>query len=194
MSTAPNITPQDDLKRQAPNRNELVPPYDEGAEAGALGCILNIGPSDPSEARRRLSLLSPDFFHDVRHWLILEALNEICKGGKVIEVVSLRECLMNRGKYEQAGGDQYVPDLPNPTNAAIGLFETYVERLKEQWSRREALEYSKKIQKLALDPRSEFSVEMLADAVDFGDRIAKAGSADNWETALSKSAVTAQAL
>jgi len=104
--------------------------YSPEAEEGLLGCLL-YGKADYAKI---FSLVEPDFFSRNGHKIIYETIMFLFGEEKLIDTVTVIDCLKRHGVLERVGGSHFI----------TGLFS-------EVHSPAKALQYAKMIRKYALD-------------------------------------------
>jgi replicative DNA helicase len=129
-------------------------PYSEDAEKGLLSSLIQ----NPHETEDQIrSQLTVESFYIPAHQIIYSLLLEFCDNRKLIEFISVKETLSARGQLAEIGGIEYLNELwtfvPTAANAPY-----YVELIRENQLRREAILGAKTIIELAQDPGIEFSL------------------------------------
>ena len=127
---------------------DLLPPFDEIAEAGALACIL--ATDDGREAEQMLARLSVDDFYDVRHREAFLGLTRLVRDNKPADLVNLTQHLRDTGKTEDAGGLPYVVSLPEQTPSPAN-FPSFLEVVKDRSIRRAITRDAGELKRLAED-------------------------------------------
>jgi len=140
--SASEYFPGEDEGRNGKDSGPL-PPFDIGAEAGCLACILS---ATDETARSWLDDLSVDCFYDERHKEIYRALT--CLNGDAINVVSLWQWLTDKNRIQAAGGLDYVQTLPDKTVSA-SLWPSYYAPLEDCRLRRAVLRDAQELIELA---------------------------------------------
>lgn len=154
------------------NPVDRLPPFDEAAEAGALGCVLLAD----GDAPRLLEELDAADFYDQRHRAIYAALRRLRADGQPLSAIALIQLLRDRGQLADAGGFEYVAGLPDaaPSPAA---WPTFYDTLRDRATRRCALRDAAELSRLALD--TSLPAAAIADAARrLADAHAAASSAD----------------
>lgn len=152
---------------------DRLPPYDEQAEAGALGCILLAN----GTAGELLDKLTPDDFYDVRHQILFDALRQQQHDAQPIDAATVAIRLREKGLLENAGGLEYVATLPDKTPSAAN-FDFYLQTLQDRATRRallrDAAELTGLAENLAL-PRATLAnaAQRMAEAYAAGRAKAK---------------------
>jgi hypothetical protein len=149
-----------------------LPPFDEAAEAGALGCVLLAD----GDAPRLLEELDAADFYDQRHRAIYAALRRLRADGQPLSAIALIQLLRDRRQLADAGGFEYVAGLPDaaPSPAA---WPTFYDTLRDRATRRCALRDAAELSRLALD--TSLPAAAIADAARrLADAHAAASSAD----------------
>ena len=139
------------------NPVDRLPPFDEAAEAGALGCVLLAD----GDAPRLLEELDAADFYDQRHRAIYAALRRLRADGQPLSAIALIQLLRDRRQLADAGGFEYVAGLPDaaPSPAA---WPTFYDTLRDRATRRCALRDAAELSRLALD--TSIPAATLADA------------------------------
>jgi len=139
------------------NPVDRLPPFDEAAEAGALGCVLLAD----GDAPRLLEELDAADFYDQRHRAIYAALRRLRADGQPLSAIALIQLLRDRGQLADAGGFEYVAGLPDaaPSPAA---WPTFYDTLRDRATRRCALRDAAELSRLALD--TSLPAAAIADA------------------------------
>lgn len=108
--------------------SDRLPPHNEAAEQGLLGCIL-LDSSKLNEIRANIA--DPEgFFFDHRHAEIYRALCAMADSNLPIDSVTLTIHLKSAGKLEAVGGIPYVTALADATPSAANL-EYFAQTLEE---------------------------------------------------------------
>jgi hypothetical protein len=136
---------------------DTLPPHDDVAEAGCLGCVLSAN----GEAATLLEQLTLDDFFDVRHQEVFRALTSLKIDGKPLDPISVILWLRAKRKIDDAGGDAYVASLPDQTPSHL-IFRNFLETVKDRATRRSVLRDAGELSLLAHD--TTISTVGLADA------------------------------
>lgn len=96
--------------KQPPDR---LPPHSFEAEQGILGSVL----LDPNLAPE----LKIEWFYDLRHRTISEAIQSMVESGAPVDTISLVQSLRQADKLELVGGVAYVSALPDMTPSAANF-------------------------------------------------------------------------
>lgn len=112
-----------------PEKQDRLPPNSLEAERGALACCL----LDPLLSLNHCeeANVAPDWFYDLRHQVIYDALRELQKKGWVADVITLQDALKKAGRLEDVGGLEYLQTLPDAAPSASNL-EYYLQILWEK--------------------------------------------------------------
>lgn len=95
-----------------------LPPHDEQAESGVLGCVLLDPKTLPAV---RAALRWPEAFYLLSHCDIYEAILALDAAGKAIDTITIAAQLRASGKFEHVGGLAYLSELPDKTPSAANL-------------------------------------------------------------------------
>jgi|GEM_PF-740073 len=126
---------------------DKLPPFDEAAERGALGCVVS---AENGDAGPMLDQLTVESFYDVRHRVIFAALRRLRADNSALDVVALQQRLKDAGRLNDAGGLEYVIALPDSTPSPAN-FDTYLQAVKDRATRRCALRDAGELSRLATD-------------------------------------------
>jgi replicative DNA helicase len=101
-----------------------VPPQNLEAESSVLGGIL----LENDAVNLVLELLRPEDFYRESHRKIFRAMIELTDRSEPVDVITLSECLKNRGDLEAVGGSAYLASLNDfvPTAANISYYARIV--------------------------------------------------------------------
>lgn len=105
------------------------------------------------DALDRLVELESEVFYDQVTRALHEAMVALHREGEAVDVMSLRGCLMERGKFQQVGGDSTIAAILAEypvTNVTYAL-----RKLREMAHRRRLVELSSRTRELALQPSVE---------------------------------------
>jgi KaiC/GvpD/RAD55 family RecA-like ATPase len=119
--------------RPAPEVDRL-PPHDEEAEQGVLGCCLLGGGEAVRMCLERFG--SVEVFYDLRHQVIFGALVRLFTAGKGIDVVLLVGVLRDGNELDGVGGAPYLSALEDVVPSAANL-PYYLERVWEKFLARQ---------------------------------------------------------
>ena len=101
-----------------------VPPQNLEAESSALGGIL----LENDAINIVLELLRPEDFYRESHRKIFRAMIELTDRSEPVDLITLSECLKNRGELDAVGGSAYLASLADfvPTAANISYYARIV--------------------------------------------------------------------
>ena len=97
-----------------------IPPHHLEAERSVLGAMLQ-----SSEAvMLAQESLTPDDFYDPAHREIFDAMTHLASMSRPVDLVTLDEELIRRGRLEGVGGIDYLVELSQfvPTTANVGAY------------------------------------------------------------------------
>ncbi|MBW3564382.1 MAG: replicative DNA helicase [Acidobacteria bacterium] len=125
-------------------------PQNPEAERSVLGSIL----IDNHAYYRVIGTIDENDFYRDAHRVIFSAMTILATGSREIDIITLKEELLRRGKLDQAGGPAYVSSLvdgiPDVANA-----ERYARIVKEKSTLRRLILMGNKVMKAALDAPGE---------------------------------------
>jgi hypothetical protein len=136
--------------------SDVLPPHDDEAEGGALGCVVT------AEDPRMLAELRSDLFYDIRHQTIRSSLCDLRSNGRPLSVVELYQHLKQSNRLEDAGGREYVVALPEKAISA-SCFPSYLETIRNLAMRRAMVRDFTAAIGMAMSP--DIPQATLADAV-----------------------------
>ena len=137
-----------------------IPPNDAEAEQAVLGSML----VDKDAVLTVLEILKVDDFYRNEHAEIYGAILDLYEAGKPIDLLTLKEQLRIRGKYDVVNGFEYLASLTNPMYS-IANVEDYANIVWEKSILRKLIKASNKI--------SKESYEALDDATAITERAEK---------------------
>jgi replicative DNA helicase len=85
-----------------------------------------------------LEKVKPEYFYDVRHETIFNAMLSLYYEHKSIDMVTVSQHLRNTGRLQSAGGEMYIVDLSR-MDSVFGSIETYIQELKNKYMLRELI-------------------------------------------------------
>ncbi len=119
-----------------------IPPNDTEAEQAVLGSML----VDKDAILTVLEILKPDDFYRNEHAEIYGAMLDLYEASKPVDLLTLREQLRVRGKYDTINGFEYLASLTNPMYS-ISNVENYANIVWEKSILRKLIAASSKISK-----------------------------------------------
>ena len=137
-----------------------IPPNDPEAEQAVLGSML----VDKDAVLTVLEILKPDDFYRNEHAEIYGAILDLYEASKPVDLLTLKEQLRIRGKYDVVNGFEYLASLTNPMYS-IANVEDYANIVWEKSILRKLIKASNKI--------SKESYEALDDATAITERAEK---------------------
>lgn len=108
------------------SKEARIPPYNEEAEKSLLSCVLLDKNALYSAAEH---IIPDDFFIDKHKW-IYEAVLELNQKGMAIDLITVKNALLEQGKFA-AIGDEYFLDVANMVPSAAGA-ESYAKIIAEK--------------------------------------------------------------
>ena len=104
-----------------------IPPNDLEAEQAVLGSML----VDKDAVFTVIEILKPEDFYRNEHAEIYSAILDLCEANKPVDLLTLKEQLRIRGKYDVANGFEYLASLTNPMYS-ISNVENYANIVWEK--------------------------------------------------------------
>ncbi len=119
-----------------------IPPNDVQAEQAVLGLML----VDKDAVLTVIEMLKPDDFYRTEHEEIYSAILDLYEASKAIDLLTLKEQLRLRGKYDIINGFEYLVSLTSPMYS-ISNVEYYAQIVKDKSILRKLIKSSSKISK-----------------------------------------------
>lgn len=145
--------------RVRPTETDRLPPFDDPAEDGVLGCIL----LEPGacmgkcmESFRGNALV----FYDPRRQTVFNVMRELYDGNEGIDEITVRSRLTKRGVFGEVGGDLYLMSLRDKVPSAANL-PTYLKVVREKYLMRQALTVAARMTARIFDAEADVDVEKL---------------------------------
>lgn len=104
-----------------------IPPNDLEAEQAVLGSML----VDKDAVFTVVEILKPEDFYRNEHAEIYSAILDLCEANKPVDLLTLKEQLRVRGKYDVVSGFEYLASLTNPMYS-ISNVENYANIVWEK--------------------------------------------------------------
>jgi len=116
---------------------EQLPPQDNEAEASCLAASL----LSRDALLRVLDILHEDDFYQPRHKIIFSSIRELDKKNKPIDLLTLKQHLVDSNNFDRAGGNNYLAELYRMVATSANA-EFYARRIKELSLRRSLISVS----------------------------------------------------
>jgi replicative DNA helicase len=127
-----------------------IPPNDLQAEQAVLGSML----VDKDAVITAIEILKPDDFYRNEHIEIFSAILDLYEKNKVIDILTLKEQLRVRGKYDVINGFEYLASLTNPM-FSISNVEYYAKIIEEKSVLRKLIKATSEISQDSYDASDE---------------------------------------
>ena len=130
-----------------------IPPNDAQAEQAVLGAML----VDKDAVLTVIEILKPEDFYRTEHVEIYSAILDLYTKGSAIDILTVKEQLRLRGKYDIINGFEYLASLTNPM-FSINNVEHYAKIVEEKSILRQLIKSSSDISHKsydALEPASD---------------------------------------
>lgn len=138
---------------------EKLPPQDLEAESSCLASILM-----SKEALFRITeILQPEDFYLERNRLIYESILDLEKKNLPIDLITLKQRLLDCNRFDKAGGDTALVELYQTTSTSVNA-EYYAKRIKAMSLRRRLIDISTESVQKCFDMSRE--TEELMDEVE----------------------------
>ena len=119
-----------------------IPPHDVEAEQAVLGSML----VDKDAILEVIEILKPEDFYRTEHSEIYSAMLDLYEASKPVDLLTLREQLRLRGKYDTVNGFEYLATLTNPMYS-ISNVSNYAKIVYEKSVLRKLIKVSNEISK-----------------------------------------------
>ena len=136
-----------DLENEVVTRSQ---PNDILAEQAVLGAML----VDKDAIIASIESLKPDDFYKPEHEEIYAAILDLYEATKAIDLLTLKEQLRLRGKYDIINGFEYLVSLTNPMYS-ISNVEYYADIVKEKSILRKLIKSANKIAKDSYEAKED---------------------------------------
>lgn len=147
-------------KAAAPRQDELgrLQPQAPELESAVLGALLLDGRAfaDVSET------LKPESFYDPRNALVFGAIRQLALAQQPIDMLTVKECLSQQGKLEEAGGPFYIAQLTQRV-AGVAHLEFHAKIIQQKYLTRQLITFAQKLEDKGFDPQQDVD-EMMQDA------------------------------
>ena len=130
-----------------------IPPNDSQAEQAVLGAML----ADKDAVLTVVEILKPADFYKTEHEEIYSAILDLYSKGSAIDLLTVKEQLRLRGKYDVINGFEYLASLTNPM-FSVSNVEYYAKIVEEKAILRQLIKASNDITHdsyEALEPASD---------------------------------------
>ena len=111
-----------------------VPPHDLGAEAAVLSSVL----LTPEAFDEVAEILKPEHFYSDANRRIYEAIFELERLQRAVDVVSVASYLKDKNRLQQIGGTAYLAQLTDATPYVANV-ETHARLIREKWRLRQVI-------------------------------------------------------
>ena len=117
-----------------------IPPNDSQAEQAVLGAML----VDKDAVLTIIEILKPADFYRTEHEEIYSAIIDLYNQGSAIDILTVKEQLRLRGKYDVINGFEYLASLTNPM-FSVSNVEYYAKIVEEKAILRQLIKASNEI-------------------------------------------------
>jgi len=111
-----------------------VPPHDLDAEAAVLSAIL----LQPESFDEVAEILKPEHFYSDANRRVYEAIFELQRMQRAVDVVSVASFLRDKNRLQQIGGTAYLAQLTDATPFVANI-ETHARLIREKWRLRQVI-------------------------------------------------------
>jgi replicative DNA helicase len=148
-----------------------VPPHSIEAEQSLLGGLM----LDHQSWDKIADVVSEPDFYRKDHRLIFSAIGSLAEEANPCDVVTVSECLDNRGELDAAGGLEYLASLANETPGAANA-RSYAKILRERSMLRSLISAGNEISGAAFTSDGRTAAEIVDEAERLVFEIAESGS------------------
>jgi replicative DNA helicase len=111
-----------------------VPPHDLDAEAAVLSAIL-LSPESFDEVAE---VLKPEHFYSDANRRVFDAIFELQRSQRAVDVVSVASYLRDKNRLQQVGGSAYLAQLTDATPYVANI-EAHARLIREKWRLRQVI-------------------------------------------------------
>ena len=111
-----------------------VPPHDMEAEAAVLSAIL----LQPESFDEVAEILKPEHFYSDANRRVFDAIFELQRMQRAVDVVSVASYLRDKNRLQQIGGTSYLAQLTDATPFVANI-ETHARMIREKWRLRQVI-------------------------------------------------------
>ena len=111
-----------------------VPPHDSDAEAAVLSAIL----LQPESFDEVAEILKPEHFYSDANRRVYEAIFELQRMQRAVDVISVASYLRDKNRLQQIGGTAYLAQLTDAT-PFVSNIETHARMIREKWRLRQVI-------------------------------------------------------
>lgn len=129
-----------------------IPPNDAQAEQAVLGAMF----VDKDAVLTVIEILKPDDFYRTEHSEIYSAILDLYNQSKAIDLLTVKEQLRLRGKYDVINGFEYLASLTNPM-FSVNNVEYYAKIVEEKSILRQLIKASNDISHNSYEASEEAS-------------------------------------
>jgi len=103
-----------------------------------------------SECVEKLGVALSSAFYDLRHQTVFDVMKEMVDAMVPVDVLTLRQRLVDKGLLEDVGGLQFVQTLPDQTPTSANL-DYYLTTVRERWQLRRLAATCTELAGMAMD-------------------------------------------
>ena len=134
-------------------------PHSDSAERSALGAVM----VDNDLISPLRTLLTPDDFYSDRHRKVFAAVEALVDKGSVVDLVTLKDELVNRGQLDEVGGVAYLAEMMVGVPRSANV-EHYARIVRGKASRRGLMKLGSSLYESASNGASDSELVDLAEA------------------------------
>ncbi|NLE68040.1 MAG: replicative DNA helicase [Lentisphaerae bacterium] len=166
-------------------RVDRIPLYSEEAEKGVLGSILLDAANVMDFCLIRLP--DPDCFHVRSHRLVYEALQKMDAEKKVVDILTLAECLKSLGHLDDVGGVDFLNQLMDSTPTSAHA-DYYIEIVRQKHVLRRIVRKAREAENLCYTSDEDADIVLgRAEQSFFEIGQQQSDDIEPWEAAVKKS-------
>jgi len=162
---------EDGVTSGAAEQRLKVPPHSIEAEQSLLGGLM----LDHQSWDKIADVITEPDFYRKDHRLIFAAIASLAEDANPCDVVTVSECLDNRGELDSAGGLEYLASLANETPGAANA-RSYAKILRERSMMRSLISAGNEISGAAFTNDGRTASEIVDEAERLVFEIAESGS------------------
>ncbi len=132
-----------------------IPPNDTQAEQAVLGAML----VDSEAVITAIEILKPEDFYRIEHAEIYSAMLDLYEKNKTIDLITVKDQLTIRGKYDVVNGFEYLVSLANPMYSISNVYN-YAKIVEDKSTLRKLIKASNEINSASFEASEEVTTIM----------------------------------
>lgn len=159
-------------------KNEFISsstlPFDEVAEQSVLGAML----LDETATEIALERLQVTDFYQNEYRIVFESIQNLVSQSKPVEIVSLRNDLIKKNRFDELGGMAFLLNISNSVGSALHILE-HIKLVEEKSTIRQLITVTESIAQLGYE-NTESANDLLAKAEQHITNITKSQHSEDF--------------